>query len=92
MVRMAAYESTEAGKIDSVGSSAQPEELSKENEDCESGSRKRLYVVPSSFVIHTYSWIQLNPVLNSLYSFYRHKVTMFKVTISCVAIRLQQEI
>lgn len=76
---MAAYEGSEAGQSDLMVTPAS-NVFDGNKEDCQSSSGKSFYVVPNSFVIHTYSRVQLNPELSTLDSFYRHKVTMFKVT------------
>ena len=55
------------------------EEFGDSEDESEDEALKSAYIVPESFVIHTYSCVQLSPVLSSLYSFYHHKVTLFKV-------------
>ena len=81
MVYMAAYEGPDQNE---VTEELLEDELSDDDIDdlCEP---KSFYMVPMSFVIHTYSRVppdsmtETSQSLSTQFSPYRHKVTMFKV-------------
>jgi hypothetical protein len=79
---MAAYEGP--GQSEATNGALTEDFKSDDEIDDLSGS-KSFYMVPMSFVIHTYSrvrpdsFIDSNEALSTQFSPYRHKVTMFKV-------------
>lgn len=85
---MAAYEGP--GQNETTSESITNDYTSDDENDDLSES-KSFYMVPTSFVIHTYSRVQPDSItdssqtLSTQFSPYRHKVTMFKVFL-CVAV------
>lgn len=72
MVFMAAYEGPDQ---------TEAEEYITDDENDDLNEPKSFYMVPMSFVIHTYSRVRQDSMLSEQpFSPYRHKVTMFKVT------------
>ena len=82
MVYMAAYEGP--GQSETTDESL-TEGLTSDDEIDDFSDSKSLYMVPMSFVIHTYSRVRpdsivdSNEALSTQFTPYRHKVTMFKV-------------
>ena len=82
MVYMAAYEGP--GQSETIDESL-TEDFTSDDEIDDFSESKSFYMVPMSFVIHTYSRVRPDSIVNSneapsaQFSPYRHKVTMFKV-------------
>jgi hypothetical protein len=88
MVYMAAYEGPEHS--DAIDESL-TENHTTDDENDDLSESKSFYMVPMSFVIHTYSRVrpdsiaEPNQAFSTQFSPYRHKVTMFKVFL-CVTV------
>ena len=82
MVYMAAYEGP--GQSETTDEFL-TEDFTSDDEIDDLSESRSFYVVPMSFVIHTYSRVRPDSIVDSSeapstqFSPYRHKVTMFKV-------------